>query len=66
MPLQNLLVSHAHNRIHLSKDPTVVSMPVGQIVGRMDRVRLVADVVAELVRGYEEAVTYLRNASAAG
>jgi NAD(P)H-dependent flavin oxidoreductase YrpB (nitropropane dioxygenase family) len=66
MPLQNLLVSHAHNRIHLSKDPTVVSMPVGQIVGRMDRVRPVADVVAELVRGYEEAVTCLRNASAAG
>jgi NAD(P)H-dependent flavin oxidoreductase YrpB (nitropropane dioxygenase family) len=62
MPLQNLLVSHAHNRIHLAKDPSVVSMPVGQIVGRMDRVRPVADIVAELVSGYEEAVTCLRRA----
>ncbi len=56
MPLQNLLVSPAHNRIHAANDPTVVSMPVGQIVGRMDRVRRVADVVAELVAGYEEAL----------
>ena len=59
MPLQNLLVSHAHNRIHSAHDPTVVSMPVGQIVGRMDHVRPVADVVAELVSGYEEALARL-------
>jgi NAD(P)H-dependent flavin oxidoreductase YrpB (nitropropane dioxygenase family) len=59
MPLQNLLVSHAHNRIHLAHDPTIVSMPVGQIVGRMDRVRPVAEVIAELVGGYEEALARL-------
>jgi NAD(P)H-dependent flavin oxidoreductase YrpB (nitropropane dioxygenase family) len=59
MPLQNLLVSQAHNRIHASGDPSVVSMPVGQIVGRMDRVRPVADVIAELVSGYEEALARL-------
>jgi hypothetical protein len=34
-------------------------MPVGQIVGRMDHVRPVADVVAELVSGYEEALARL-------
>src|SRR6185503_16714427 len=38
MPLQNLLVSPAHNRIHATNDPGLVSMPVGQIVGRMNQV----------------------------
>ncbi|WP_414937945.1 NAD(P)H-dependent flavin oxidoreductase [Amycolatopsis sp. cmx-11-51] len=59
MPLQNLLVSHAHDRIHHASDPSVVSMPVGQIVGRMDRVRPVAEVIAELVSGYGEALSRL-------
>ncbi|MBB4684832.1 NAD(P)H-dependent flavin oxidoreductase [Amycolatopsis jiangsuensis] len=59
MPLQNLLVSHAHNRIHAAGDPAVVSMPVGQIVGRMNRVRPVADVIADLVEDYEEALSRL-------
>ncbi len=61
MPLQNLLVSEAHNRINASGDPDVVSMPVGQIVGRMNAVRPVADVMADLVSGFEEAVTRLRD-----
>ena len=50
MPLQNLLVSEAHQRITRSGDPEVVSMPVGQIVGRMNEVRPVAEVMAALVR----------------
>ena len=40
-------------------DPDVISMPVGQIVGRMNEVRPVAEVMAELVRGFEEAVAHL-------
>ena len=48
MPLQNLLVNEAHQRIMQSGDPEVVSMPVGQIVGRMNEVRPVADLIAEL------------------
>ncbi|GHF17851.1 monooxygenase [Amycolatopsis deserti] len=59
MPLQNLLVSKAHNRIHAANDPTVVSMPAGQIIGRIDRVRPVAEVIADLVSGYEEALSRL-------
>ncbi len=59
MPLQNLLVSEAHSRINASGDPDVISMPIGQIVGRMNAVRPVADVVAELVSGFEEAVARL-------
>ena len=44
MPLQNLLVAQAHNRINASNDHDVISMPIGQIVGRMNKVRQVADV----------------------
>jgi NAD(P)H-dependent flavin oxidoreductase YrpB (nitropropane dioxygenase family) len=61
MPLQNLLVTEAHNRINASNDPDVISMPVGQIVGRMNDVRPVADVVAALVAEYEEAVDRLES-----
>jgi len=59
MPLQNLLVSKAHNRIHAAGDPTVVSMPAGQIIGRIDRVRPVAEIIADLVSGYEETLSRL-------
>ena len=50
MPLQNLLVAEAHSRINAAGDPEVVSMPVGQIVGRMNEVRPVAEVMADLDR----------------
>ena len=56
MPLQNLLVSDAHNRMNAHGDPDVISMPVGQIVGTMNEVRPVADVMADLVSGFEDAV----------
>ena len=59
MPLQNLLVAEAHNRINASNDPDVISMPVGQIVGRMNEVRPVAEVMAELVSEFDEAVARL-------
>jgi NAD(P)H-dependent flavin oxidoreductase YrpB (nitropropane dioxygenase family) len=59
MPLQNLLVSDAHQRLMQSGRPDVIPMPVGQIVGRMNEVRPVADVMAELVSGYEAAVARL-------
>ncbi|WP_216205749.1 NAD(P)H-dependent flavin oxidoreductase [Amycolatopsis aidingensis] len=59
MPLQNLLVSHAHQRLQAAHDPSVVSMPVGQIVGRMRSVRPVAEVLAEFVREYEQTLVRL-------
>jgi NAD(P)H-dependent flavin oxidoreductase YrpB (nitropropane dioxygenase family) len=55
MPLQNILVSEAHQRMSESSDPTTVAMPVGQIVGRMNEIRPVADIIAELVAGFEAA-----------
>ena len=59
MPLQNLLVADAHNRMNDHGDPDVIAMPVGQIVGRMNEVRPVADVMADLVREYAETVARL-------
>jgi NAD(P)H-dependent flavin oxidoreductase YrpB (nitropropane dioxygenase family) len=59
MPLQNLLVSEAHQRIAAADDPEVVAMPVGQIVGRMNAVRPVGELVAELVAEYDETLQRL-------
>jgi NAD(P)H-dependent flavin oxidoreductase YrpB (nitropropane dioxygenase family) len=59
MPLQNLLVSEAHQRLMRSGQPDVVPMPVGQIVGRMNEVRPVADVIATLLSEADDALAYL-------
>jgi NAD(P)H-dependent flavin oxidoreductase YrpB (nitropropane dioxygenase family) len=55
MPLQNILVSEAHQRMNESDNPDTVAMPVGQIVGRMNEIRPVAAIIAELVEGFEDA-----------
>jgi NAD(P)H-dependent flavin oxidoreductase YrpB (nitropropane dioxygenase family) len=60
MPLQNLLVAEAHDRISRANDPAVVSMPVGQIVGRMSEIRPVADVMATLLAETEQTLARLR------
>jgi NAD(P)H-dependent flavin oxidoreductase YrpB (nitropropane dioxygenase family) len=59
MPLQNLLVSDAHQRLMSSGQPDVVPMPVGQIVGRMNEVRPVAEVMSALLAEADEALTRL-------
>ncbi|MFL6062830.1 MAG: NAD(P)H-dependent flavin oxidoreductase [Marmoricola sp.] len=59
MPLQNLLVSDAHNRMNLADDPDAVAMPAGQIIGRTNEVRPVAEVMADLISEYEETVARL-------
>ena len=59
MPLQNLLVSEAHQRLMESGNPAVVPMPVGQIVGRMNAVRPVAEVMADLLAEADEALARL-------
>jgi NAD(P)H-dependent flavin oxidoreductase YrpB (nitropropane dioxygenase family) len=49
MPLQNILLGEAHQRLMRSGNPAVVAMPVGQIVGRMNEVLPVADVFDHLL-----------------
>jgi len=61
MPLQNLLVAEAHQRLMRSGNPDVIPMPVGQIVGRMNEVRPVADVMRALVAELEETVSRLND-----
>ena len=53
MPLQNILVSEAHQRMNESDNPDTVAMPVGQIVGRMNEIRPAADIIADLVSGFQ-------------
>ncbi|GAA0448671.1 monooxygenase [Actinoplanes capillaceus] len=59
MPLQNLLVSGAHDRLMPSGDPTVVPMPVGQIVGRMNEVRPVSAILTDLVTEADETLSQI-------
>ena len=59
MPLQNLLVSDAHRRLLQSGQPDVVPMPVGQIVGRMNEVRPVAEVMTALLAETDAALARL-------
>jgi NAD(P)H-dependent flavin oxidoreductase YrpB (nitropropane dioxygenase family) len=59
MPLQNILVAEAHQRLMQSGDPDVVPMPAGQIVGRIHEVRAVAEVMAALVRETDEVLDRL-------
>jgi NAD(P)H-dependent flavin oxidoreductase YrpB (nitropropane dioxygenase family) len=56
MPLQNMLVAEAHQRLMLSGNPDVVPLPVGQIIGRMNQVIPVADVMAALIAELEDAI----------
>lgn len=59
MPLQNLLVADAHSRISAADDPQVVAMPAGQIVGRMNAITPVADLIDGLVEEYTRTVERL-------
>src|SRR5215472_9163659 len=59
MPLQNLLVSEAHQRLMRSGQPDVVPMPAGQIVGRITEIRPVADVLADLLTEAAETLNRL-------
>jgi NAD(P)H-dependent flavin oxidoreductase YrpB (nitropropane dioxygenase family) len=60
MPLQNILVSEAHQRLMLAGDPGLIPMPVGQVVGRLTEVRTVAGVVADLIAELDHTLRRLR------
>ena len=60
MPLQNLLVAEAHQRIAAAQDAHAVAMPAGQIIGSLDAVRPVAETMEQIVAQYHQAVDRLR------
>jgi NAD(P)H-dependent flavin oxidoreductase YrpB (nitropropane dioxygenase family) len=55
MPLQYMATADAQRRIAKYQVKELVGMPVGQIVGRMDRVRPVREVMYDLVEEFIEA-----------
>lgn len=59
MPLQNILTSEANARISRSGRKDLAFAPVGQIVGTMNQVRPVRDVMFDLVEEYIETVQRL-------
>ena len=59
MPLQNILTSEANSRIARSGRKELAFAPVGQIVGRMNEVRPVRDVMFQLVEEYIETIERL-------
>src|SRR5689334_10376381 len=59
MPLQNILTAEANARIARSGRKDLAFAPVGQIVGRMNEVQSVRDVVYGLVEEYIETVERL-------
>src|SRR5262249_28560020 len=66
MPLQFMVASEAVSRGHRYADKAqkVLFNPVGQIVGRMNAVRPVKDVIYELVEEYLETVERLQSLGA--
>ena len=64
MPLQFMLVSDAYSRINRSQDRDLIGAPVGQIVGQMNPVRPVRDVMFDLVDEYVTAAERLAQVSA--
>jgi NAD(P)H-dependent flavin oxidoreductase YrpB (nitropropane dioxygenase family) len=61
MPLQFLLQAEARQRIGRAGKTELEVVPVGEIVGRMDRVRPVKDVMYELVDGLIDAGQHLND-----
>ena len=59
MPLQYMLISDAQRRINKYQVKELTTMPVGQIVGRMNQVRPVRDVVYDLFEEFAEASSRL-------
>jgi NAD(P)H-dependent flavin oxidoreductase YrpB (nitropropane dioxygenase family) len=54
MPLQYMLTAEAQRRIAKSQNEELTGIPVGQIVGSMNRVRPVKDVIFDMVEEFVE------------
>ncbi len=59
MPLQYMLTSEANHRIAKYQVKELVGIPVGQIVGKMEKVRPVKDVIFDMVEEFVSATEHL-------
>jgi NAD(P)H-dependent flavin oxidoreductase YrpB (nitropropane dioxygenase family) len=66
MPLQFMLTAEAFQRIQRSQDPALVGMPVGQIVGAMNEIRPVREVMYDLIQEYLATVERLGQLTGGG
>jgi len=66
MPLQNLLIAPAMNRFIRGNRLDEMFAPVGQVVGGMDKVRPVRDVIYDMVEEYLETTNRLESYGEAG
>lgn len=64
MPLQYMLASEANRRIAASDVDALKGTPIGQIVGRMNETRPVADVIADLVSEYDATIARMSRSRA--
>jgi NAD(P)H-dependent flavin oxidoreductase YrpB (nitropropane dioxygenase family) len=65
MPLQNMLVANATTRFNRAHKAHLQFAPVGQVVGQLDRVRPVRDVMFDMVEEYLETIERLDRGVAA-
>ncbi len=63
MPLQGLLVAEAEARIRHHQSRALLGVPVGQIVGKMNSVRPVAEIFEDLLAEFHESVARIRSAA---
>jgi NAD(P)H-dependent flavin oxidoreductase YrpB (nitropropane dioxygenase family) len=64
MPLQFMLVADAYARINRAQNRELTTFPVGQVVGMMNQVRPVRDVMQQLVEEYIAASERLQDLNA--
>ena len=64
MPLQGILVAEAEARIRHHQSRELLGVPVGQIVGQMNAVRPVKDVIDAMMRELGEATDRLARLAA--
>ena len=56
MPLQGMLVADAEARIRHHQNRDLIGVPVGQIVGQMNAIRPVKDIIDTLVSDAEKSI----------
>ena len=60
MPLQRLLTMDAEQRIAHHERHELVISPIGQVIGQVTTRKSAAEIIADFVRGYDEALAELR------
>ena len=62
MPLQGILYAPAAHRFMRARSKALSGSPVGQIIGRVDRVRPASDVVFDIIDEYVDTLQRMTSA----